>query len=70
MKPQLGQVSNLVHYMKQDEMIQTQFNTETLYEALSETDLKTFNMIKWLRNNNKNMKLRNLLIEVGVKPNI
>lgn len=68
-KPNLNQISNLVHYMKDDEMIKVQFGNAN-FEPLYDVDLKTFNMIKWLRKHNKLMKLRNLLIDIGVKPKI
>lgn len=69
-KPSLNQVSFLKDTLKEDDMVKTQFNTDTLFDALIEVDLHTFNLIKWLYRNKKQMALRNKLIEVGVKANI
>lgn len=67
--PSLNQTRNLYHYMKDDEMIKMQFDLKSLSDKLYDVTDEQFKRIKYLRNFNKSMALRDYLIGIGVKTN-
>ena len=69
-KPTLNQISSLTRALKTENWIQIQFREHTIYGALSEVSLKQFKFIQHLFFSRKNMKLRQVLLDVGVKPNV
>ena len=67
--PTLGQISNLTHYLGQQEWLKVQFGEENeLFEALERASEGQFDYIKLLYTKGKVSKLRDILINLGLKP--
>ena len=68
-KPELGQISNLAHYISQEDWFKMQFGDDTeLFTALNKATLGQFNYIKQCRHRKRPMKIRDILINLGLKP--
>lgn len=64
----IGAVSNLAHYLSRDEWVQTQFeNPEDIFDALSKASDRQINLIKELRKTKRVLKIREILINLGLK---
>jgi len=67
MKPSLGQIDALVRVLEDEDNVQIQFNTENLYDVISEVTPGQYDYLYALIFNNKHLKLRALLIDLGLK---
>ena len=69
----IGQISNLAHHLSREEWIQVQFENpkENMYSALSKATDPQFKYIQFLRTQpSGKLKIRDILINLGLKPNI
>ena len=70
MKPSINQRSTLEKTLKEISWVNVQFDTETIYDALKNITLKQYKYIIFLKANKKSLKLRDMLISIGVKQKI
>jgi hypothetical protein len=65
--PTIGQLSELEKRLKEEEWVNTQFNTDNLYEVLKTMTKNQYSYAWALIFNKKPLKLRDLLINLGLK---
>lgn len=70
MKPSIGQVSNLAHYLSREEWVIVQFGADSeIYTALSNATEAQFEYIKDLRRKPVGKTIiRDILFKLGLKP--
>ena len=68
---EIGQISNLAHYLSKEEWVQVQFENpkENMYSVLSRATEKQFKYIQFLRSQPVGkITIRDILIQLGLKP--
>lgn len=67
MQTTLNQKSLLTRRLKEEKWVTVQFNEETIFSALGRMSEKQYKYILFLLNTHKPLKLREVLIQLGVQ---
>ncbi len=68
MKPAITQISTLANRLSEEDWIKVQFNTEEIFDAIKDITRNQYSYIYALLFNKRALKLREVLISIGLKP--